>query len=436
MARESDRAVMSLYFNEIEEYPAQWLRNLYPGATIAHKDIADVTKEEVSGFTRSHFFAGIAGWELALELAEWPRDRVVWTGSCPCQPFSVAGKGKGKKDKRHLWPEFYRLIKECRPDTVFGEQVASKLGRSWLAGVRDDLEALGYAFGAVDISAASVGAPHIRQRLYWVASLSGHWGLADTDGGKSCDRGVQRGGEYGFVEKDSSFTQGLADTTREYGDGAGNAGSRGRYESTDSGATSGLEISRRESERRGLPGPGEGIGAAPVESSSESERPGGIGGSHPIGTPIGMGESTGEGLQEWARVAGDYREKLQAAVRAGRAISGVGDAIGAGDEDDRPGGAHSTTRETEGEVRESGAGGEYERQRIWSNPWQPSDLVYCLDGKFRRVKPGVRVLVNGIQRRVSKLRALGNAIVPQLAAEFIRSYMEAEENYHEIHQHD
>src|SRR5690606_329182 len=70
-----------------------------------------------------------------------------WTGSCPCQPFSSAGKRQGERDKRHLWPEFYRLIAECNPPVVFGEQVASPLGRKWLTGVRADLEALGYAVG-------------------------------------------------------------------------------------------------------------------------------------------------------------------------------------------------------------------------------------------------------------------------------------------------
>ncbi|KKK66801.1 hypothetical protein LCGC14_2960470, partial [marine sediment metagenome] len=76
----------------------------------------------------------------------------------------------GHADERHLWPAFYDLIAECRPPVVLGEQVASKDGREWLAGVRADLEALGYAVGAADLCAACVGAPHIRQRLWWVAN--------------------------------------------------------------------------------------------------------------------------------------------------------------------------------------------------------------------------------------------------------------------------
>ena len=124
---------------------------------------------DVKGFTQCHFFGGIGGWSEALRLAGWPDNAAVWTGSCPCQPFSQAGKGLGEKDPRHLWPEFRRLIAECIPATIFGEQVGSKAGREWLAGIRADLEALGYAVGAADLCAASTGAPHIRQRLFWVA---------------------------------------------------------------------------------------------------------------------------------------------------------------------------------------------------------------------------------------------------------------------------
>ncbi|MCL2649049.1 MAG: DNA cytosine methyltransferase [Phycisphaerales bacterium] len=126
-------------------------------------------EQDLREFTQVHLFAGIGGWSHALRLAGWPDDRPVWTGSCPCQPFSQAGKKLAQKDDRDLWPEFFRLIRECRPPTIFGEQVTSELGRQWLAGVRTDLEAPGYAVGAADLCAASVGSPHIRQRLFWVA---------------------------------------------------------------------------------------------------------------------------------------------------------------------------------------------------------------------------------------------------------------------------
>lgn len=166
---------MAAYYNEIDPFTAQWLRELINAGAIApgdvdERDIADVTADDLAGYDQCHFFAGIGVWSYALRLAGWPDDRPVWTGSCPCQPFSSAGKRAGFTDERHLWPEFFRLIRECRPATVFGEQVASKDGLAWLDLVQNSLESAGYACGALDTCAAGVGAPHIRQRLYWVAN--------------------------------------------------------------------------------------------------------------------------------------------------------------------------------------------------------------------------------------------------------------------------
>jgi DNA (cytosine-5)-methyltransferase 1 len=163
---------MTAYYNENDPYVAQWLRNLIAAGHIAAGDvdersIVDVRPADLAGYAQCHFFAGIAGWSLALRMARWPDDRPVWTGSCPCQPFSQAGKRKGFADERHLWPEWFRLIRECHPATVLGEQVAR--AAAWLALVRGDLEAVGYAVGAMPVEAASVGANHRRDRLWFVA---------------------------------------------------------------------------------------------------------------------------------------------------------------------------------------------------------------------------------------------------------------------------
>lgn len=162
------------YYNEFDPRMAAWLRELIarkliPDGVVDERSITEINASDLEGFTQCHFFAGIGGWSLALQLAGWPEDRPVWTGSCPCQPFSVAGKGKGTADERHLWPVFAKLIGECRPPTVFGEQVASKDGRQWLAGVFADLEAMAYRRAGADLCAAGIAAPHIRQRLYWLA---------------------------------------------------------------------------------------------------------------------------------------------------------------------------------------------------------------------------------------------------------------------------
>ncbi|WP_101048894.1 DNA cytosine methyltransferase [Macromonas nakdongensis] len=176
---------MTAYYNEIDPAAAQWLRNLIAAGHIApgyvdERSIEDVYPSDLRGFTQCHFFAGIGVWSHALRSAGWGDDRPVWTGSCPCQPFSAAGKGAGFDDERHLWPAFHHLIKECKPATVIGEQVASKDADPWINLVHTDLEALGYAFGAVPFPSAGVGAPHIRDRLYWVGHAS-RQGLAQRE---------------------------------------------------------------------------------------------------------------------------------------------------------------------------------------------------------------------------------------------------------------
>ena len=147
------------YYNENDPYCAQWLRNLISlghivDGEVDERDIRDVSPDDVKGFCQAHWFAGIGGWSLALRLAGWPDDRPVWTGSCPCQPFSSAGKGGGFADERHLWPAWFHLIEQCHPDEVLGEQVASKDGLAWLDLVQSDLEGAGYAVGACDLPAA------------------------------------------------------------------------------------------------------------------------------------------------------------------------------------------------------------------------------------------------------------------------------------------
>lgn len=204
---------MSVYYNEHDPFAAAWLRELMadrliPQGDVDERSIVDVQPSDLAGYSQLHFFAGISGWPEALRLAGWG-DQPVWTGSAPCQPFSSAGKRKGNADERHLWPEFFRLIEACKPPVVIGEQVASsevlgtdleadfvdavsrgdcakanklakQLVRSagfrseprWLDGIFADLEGVGYTCRANDLPAACVGAPHVRQRLYWLADAT------------------------------------------------------------------------------------------------------------------------------------------------------------------------------------------------------------------------------------------------------------------------
>lgn len=173
---------MHVYYNEFDPYAAAWLRNLIaageiPAGDVDERSITEVRPDDLRGYAQCHFFAGIGGWPLALRLAGWPSYRPVWTGSCPCQPFSVAsvadGGAKGQGDDRDHWPSFGGLIRERRPAKVFGEQVANAIGWGWWDRAALELEADGYACAAAILRADAYGAAHERRRLYWCADASG-----------------------------------------------------------------------------------------------------------------------------------------------------------------------------------------------------------------------------------------------------------------------
>ena len=364
-----------IYYNELEPFAARWLENLaeaghIPAGRVDDRSIADVRAADLEGVTQAHFFAGIGGWPRALSLAGWPEDRPVWTGSCPCQPFSSAGKGKGAADKRHLWPAWYPLIAEHRPPVIFGEQVAGPIARAWIDAVSADLEELGYAVGAADLCAAGVGAPHIRQRLFWCA-------LADTNQerlrearrGESAARSAG-GGAAGFA---------LADPESERGDRFQGASEPDRRTGSEDGSDVG-GVAHHHHHRR------EGIQAA----RSGAEQP-------PGDDVDGCCE---DGLVVYSDCESSRRNT--AAAAAAQAAS-----PGAREEPWRVGDEPVTT----GAVR---------------GFWHPADWIPCTDGVVRPVEPGTFPLAHGIPGRVGRLRAYGNAIVPQVAAVFVRAVMEVQ----------
>jgi len=280
-----------IYFNEIDPFAAHVLKTCYSGY-VDDRSILDVKPEELAGYNRAHFFGGAGLWQVACELAGWPDDRAIWTASCPCQPFSVAGKGLGVDDPRRLWPHLFRLVRACRPPTIVGEQVAGAAGYGWLDGVRADLESEGYACRAVDIPACAINAPHERSRLYWVA-------VANTASQKR-----------------------ISDS---HGDG-----------------------SRK------------------------------------------LGFADENGLEPMADAVGEGRERLW----------------------------RRDVRET---GREDQAGSNANAD---AGHWADYEWLQCDDGKARRTKPSLRMLVNGMAGRTDLWRLACNSIVPQLAAEVLKSLME------------
>lgn len=331
------------YYNEIDPFAAQWLRNLIDAGHIAPgvvdtRSIEEVTANDLKGFTQCHFFAGIGVWSYALRRAGWPDDRPVWTGSCPCQPFSACGKRQGKDDERHLFPTWFRLISECRPDVIFGEQVASKDGLGWLDDVRDHLERAEYAFAGFDLCAAGFGAPHIRQRLFWVA------------------------------DADSQFME-TSIECRE----------RGRTEFANGCCISWLVDTNRDGREGRLSG----------RKSAQREAINGSAGCN--GAACGMAHAKHLQRQEPAP-AGCLDELPGERNQDSKALAGFG--------------GNSGTNAVNGF-------------------WGSADWLFCRDGKWRPVKPGLKPLVNGLAGRVGQLRAYGNAIVAPVAEAFIAAYLES-----------
>ena len=197
---------MSARYNEIDAVAAHVMRELITAGVIAsgiviEKSIKELTADDVRGHEQVHLFAGGGLWSVAARLAGWPDHEPFWTASCPCQPFSQAGKGLGYDDPRDLWPDVVRLLDDCRrdgytPPCIVGEQVGGKTGVHWFNRVRVDLEARGYEARMVEIPACAVDAPHIRNRIYWVAVAH-----ADFAFGRIGDE--QSAGKFALDEQDA-----------------------------------------------------------------------------------------------------------------------------------------------------------------------------------------------------------------------------------------
>ena len=377
------------YYNEFDPYAAQWLRNLIeaghiPQGEVDSRSIKDVRASDLTGFIQCHFFAGLGGWSHALRLAGWPDDRPVWTGSCPCQPFSAAGAQKGTADDRHLWPTWFNLIRECRPRVVFGEQVEAAINHGWLDLVQSDLESEGYACGAAGIPAAGVGAPHIRQRLWFVADA------------QSVGRSIQHTPH----------------------DGSANAPSNTLANANDSVAD----------QRRSDIGE---LGIAP----SAGRR---TGGEHERGVEMGGGRSTaqrgatGHQLDRTDTTDSQLADAEYAKRGAERQIDtdargrdGLG---GRGDLDQLADSQCEGLEGYDGDGNDRDEPGRVNAQQVGSitpSSWSDCDWLPCRDGKARPVEPGTFPLAHGATARVGRLRAYGNAIVPQVAQTLIEAYLES-----------
>lgn len=373
------------YYNEIDRDAAHVLRCLVADGLIAPGDvddrsIKDVEPDDLIGYTQAHFFAGAGLWSVAARLAGWPDDRPLWTGSCPCQPFSAAGKGLGTDDPRHLWPDFFRLIRARRPPVIMGEQVAGAPGYGWFDGVRADLAREGFASRPADIPACSVDAPHIRQRIYWIAVDD-----VERDG-----RGAGRGDNAGHDGRLIGATDRLATLAM-----ANAHGPRSSALGRDVGEVGRLQASQCGAEdHASLPWRGNDPAVHYMEHAAR----------------LGRREGRPEPELRSGRAA-----------PAGADASGVplGDAFGSRLEGQR---GHGDGRG--GWPGQAGSASSPDGRN--GTAWSGSDWLVCHDGKARRTEPGIRLLVDGMAGRVPAWRLAGNSISPVLAAEVISAYLDME----------
>jgi DNA (cytosine-5)-methyltransferase 1 len=375
---------VAAYYNEFDPNAAAWLRELIKQGLIAdgivdERSIIDVQANDLNGFTQCHFFGGIGGWSRALRLANWQDDKPVWTASLPCQPFSTAGKQQGKADERHLLPHFLELVKQCRPDTLFGEQVEGAIRHGWLDYLQAAMEAENYAVGHVILGAHSVQSFHQRQRLYWVANSNNPRPQRRLSGWQDSQRQVING----LVGCDSAI------------DGVANSKSQRDMREPEklNGASKG---------QRGVD-LHNGISASGLFNRlGNAEHNGHVTQPQPE-SHVQTGEKRWENGQDVSSESTGTSQSNHATSLSGRA-NGCSE---------------------------------------WDNP----DWLYCRDGKYRAIEPSISPLVAGLPKgmvysrdssaptnpnetqeaRVMRLKGYGNAIVPQVAAEFISAFMELQD---------
>ena len=378
------------------------LCSLIPWGDVDERSIEDVTPDDLRPYTQCHFFAGIGVWSLALQRAGWPDDRPVWTGSCPCQPFSAAGKGNGFADERHLWPAWFHLITQCKPPIVLGEQVASKDGLGWLDLVSSDMEGAGYAVGASDLCAAGFGGAHIRQRLYFV-------GVADAEGtgGRQNIRAIRGSEGPGLrnAERQNSRRPGIGTRRISHSNPTGGLDHHHHHQGSQGHAGDGGEASGREGPERPVAEASVSGGMA-LPNSRERER-----------LANGEGRERDGETTEW--------NESDCSVESGSPTSRLADAPSAGPFPGAQPRIHSgeeSRRAWNGEPERPGSvSGSAHAPMLGRNA---ADWLYCRDGKWRPVEPGTFPLAHAAPARVGRLRAYGNGLDLETATGFVEAVME------------
>jgi len=412
-------------FCEIEKFPCQILNKHWPNVPI-YNDVKELSYERLQT-------DGI--------ISDRRRIHII-CGGYPCQPFSVAGHQKGEKDPRHLWPEYFRLIRELRPDYAIGENVGGHI-RLGLDSVLSDLDSENYSTRCFSVEAASIGAPHRRERIFWVAENVGdteHNGSPSTKikGSitKTSDNNKKRTHETFKFERTSESTDNetLADSTS-------NGRNEERTDTETRGVVRGSEkrrllkpegsstqprirtnVADSESERHRR-GTGQERGAEQrlvlpeeqtrSEMGSETERR-----SEPHGKTKDVADSKSEHGKRSESERNRRGQSKKTSGNGSNSQENVSDTESGNAQNGRSEQGISPKEKGSGQTAGSSGGNSFEEETIKNHEAFKSFLGGSLNGVSSWLdgswEQGIPRVVETDKTRVPRLKALGNAVVPQL----------------------
>ena len=361
---EATGAFETIAFCDIEKYCLEVLEKRFPSVP-RYTDLRELNYERLRA-------DGIISDTKKIDII---------TGGYPCQPFSVAGRKKGEEDPRHLWPEYFRLVKELRPTWVIGENVSGhiKLG---LDTVIQNLEDEGYAVRPFSISASSVGANHQRERIWIVAHAKHNSDQQQVPRSNGEEKTVS---EKYWEEHGQSWKPSRTNSIRQQDNGHENVVNTDNFRSSQhTEATE--ETSRRRTETSF-------ISTSDVEDTRQHSR--GI-------EPSRDQESIRPGSPEKTEWAADA-DKTSGSSEGGEITSTTSEVANS---DSQRGRSWEANRQDAEDVREPS-------RRPWDGWWD--------------IEPNVGRVAHGVSKRVDRLKSLGNSLVPSIpyyiGLSIIQSYM-------------
>jgi len=355
---EATQKIKTVAFCEIDKYCTKVLNKNWPEVPV-YKDIKELTYDKLKA-------DGIDSIDII-------------TGGYPCQPFSIAGLKKGVEDPRHLWPEYFRIIKELRPTWVIGENVSGhiKLG---LDAVQEDLESQGYSLRTFSVSASSIGANHQRERIWTVAYSQRNYDSQQIKRVNGEEISLQKEHrENDSTTRNSSGASAIRETRNEHADVVHSNSFRSpqhteateetsrRGTETSFVSTSDVEDARRRSWREQFTRDTESTGPGTSEKTEWSTN-----------TDTSPGPS----------------ERTETMANASSIESNVGEDI-----------QHTSTGNGQGQT-----GRENSSEESAQNWWN--------------LEPDVGRVADGVPDRTHRLKSLGNAVVPQIPYYIAQSILE------------